>query len=206
MSPRNENSSPPERKPCFHAGDSITERGTIAGVGSQPASPGAVVLLIGGGWFSRPEPEPPLQLPVDPGDEIDHPPVQEETRPHPEEQVLGRHFKGHLDVLIQELRADPDLHRPLVPGLHIELAAAAKACNLSEGAPPPAPASTTTPLPQKLAYMKKELLAELSISSTTLWRLEVLGQLRAVPGLRHKLYARAEVERFLKGENKTGWR
>jgi hypothetical protein len=50
------------------------------------------------------------------------------------------------------------------------------------------------------------LLAELSISSTTLWRLEVLGQLRAVPGLRHKLYARAEVERFLKVENKTGWR
>jgi hypothetical protein len=94
----------------------------------------------------------------------------------------------------------------VVAKIATRLAAAAKARNLSEGAPPPAPASTTTPLPQKLAYRKKELLAELSISSTTLWRLEVLGQLRAVPGLRHKLYARVEVERFLKGENKTGWR
>ncbi len=67
----------------IHAGDFLTERGTFAGAGSQPASPCAVVLRIGGGWFSRPDPEPPFQLPVDPGNEIGHPPVQEEVRPHP---------------------------------------------------------------------------------------------------------------------------
>jgi len=74
----------------------------------------------------------------------------------------------------------------------------------TRGAPPgttPAPAATL----KKLAYKKKELLAELGISGTTLWRLEILGRLTPVPGIRHKIYARTEVERFLRGEQ-TGWR
>lgn len=49
----------------------------------------------------------------------------------------------------------------------------------------------------KLAYTKKELCAALSISSTTLWRLEARGLLKPVAGMRHRIYSQKEVERFL---------
>lgn len=53
---------------------------------------------------------------------------------------------------------------------------------------------------QKLAYPIEELMAELGVSKTTIWRWESLGLLKPVPYLRHKIYAREEVERFLKGQ------
>lgn len=40
--------------------------------------------------------------------------------------------------------------------------------------------------PQKLAYTKKELLAELGVSETTLWRWESRGVIKPMPGIRHK--------------------
>lgn len=64
--------------------------------------------------------------------------------------------------------------------------------------PPPAPVT------QKLAYPIEELMAELGVGRTTVWRWEVLGLLKPVPHLRHKIYAREEVERFLKGQA-SGW-
>ncbi len=47
-------------------------------------------------------------------------------------------------------------------------------------------------------FSRSELLAFLGICSTTLWTLEKLGRIRAVPGMRRKLYPREEVERFLR--------
>lgn len=61
---------------------------------------------------------------------------------------------------------------------------------------PTAPAPTT----EKLAYPIEELMAELGVSRTTIWRWEALGLLKPVPYLRHKIFARSEVERFLKGQ------
>jgi DNA-binding XRE family transcriptional regulator len=52
----------------------------------------------------------------------------------------------------------------------------------------------------KLAYTAKELCAELSLSRDTIYKLECSGRIRAVPGIRHKIYSRAEVERLLKGD------
>jgi hypothetical protein len=57
-----------------------------------------------------------------------------------------------------------------------------------------------TPIPpEKLAFSKSELAAAIGLSGVTLWRLEKRGLLKPVPGIRHKLFARAEVERFLRG-------
>lgn len=53
---------------------------------------------------------------------------------------------------------------------------------------------------QKLAYPIKELMAEFGVSRSTIWKWEVLGLLKPVPYLRHKIYARNEIERFLKGQ------
>ena len=53
---------------------------------------------------------------------------------------------------------------------------------------------------EKLAYNKRELCAALGLCDTTLWRLEKLGRLNPVPGIRHKLYSKAEVARFLAGK------
>ena len=53
---------------------------------------------------------------------------------------------------------------------------------------------------QKLAYNTRELAAALGICTVSLWRLEKRGLLRPVPGLRHKIYARTEVDRFLSGK------
>lgn len=71
------------------------------------------------------------------------------------------------------------------------------ATRLAPAAPTPAPLPLPAPTLQKLAYTKNELAAELGLSTVTIWRLERRGLLRPVPGIRHKLYARKEIERFL---------
>lgn len=50
---------------------------------------------------------------------------------------------------------------------------------------------------EKSPFSRSELLAFLGICSTTLWKLEKTGRIRAVPGIGRKLYPRAEVDRFL---------
>lgn len=59
--------------------------------------------------------------------------------------------------------------------------------------------TTTAPLTERLAYNVEELQAVTGLSRTTVWRLEKRGLLRAVPGVRSKLYSRAAVEAFLNG-------
>lgn len=59
---------------------------------------------------------------------------------------------------------------------------------------------TPTPTVEKLAYNTAELCAALGLCQTTLWRLNHRGLLRPIPGLRHKLYAKTEVQRFLVGK------
>jgi hypothetical protein len=51
----------------------------------------------------------------------------------------------------------------------------------------------------RLAYTKAELCQALRVSPVTLWRLEQRGLLVPIPGIRHKLYPIAAVERFLAG-------
>jgi DNA-binding transcriptional MerR regulator len=52
--------------------------------------------------------------------------------------------------------------------------------------------------PEKLAFTRREVQAALGgISTVTLWRLEKRGLLRPVQGIRHRIYARTEIERFL---------
>ena len=53
---------------------------------------------------------------------------------------------------------------------------------------------------EKLAYNTAELCAALGLCQTTLWRLNHRGLLRPIPGLRHRLYAKTEVQRFLSGK------
>ena len=62
-----------------------------------------------------------------------------------------------------------------------------------------------TQLPERLAYSRKELAAELNLSPVPLWRLETKGLIKPVPGVRHKMYSNAEVNRFLSGKN-VGWK
>jgi hypothetical protein len=68
----------------------------------------------------------------------------------------------------------------------------------------PQPDATKT-LSPKLAFTLKELCAELSISKVTVYRLEIRGLIKPVPGIRHKLYSRVDVERFLAGKHPC-WR
>ena len=58
----------------------------------------------------------------------------------------------------------------------------------------PEPQKTPTP---KLAYTLKELCGELGVSSVTIYRLTCRGLLKPLPYFRTKIYARAEVERFI---------
>ena len=58
----------------------------------------------------------------------------------------------------------------------------------------------TAPPVEKLAYSTQELCAALGLSDVTLWRLAKRGLLNPVPGIRHRLYSRVEVERFLAGK------
>jgi hypothetical protein len=53
---------------------------------------------------------------------------------------------------------------------------------------------------EKLAFNLRELCASLGVSRVTVYRLEQRGLLKAIPGIRHKLYAKREVERFLTGK------
>ena len=58
-------------------------------------------------------------------------------------------------------------------------------------------------LPPKLAYTLKELSSELGVSKVTIYRLTQRGLLKPLPYFRTKVFARAEVERFL--ESATNW-
>lgn len=71
--------------------------------------------------------------------------------------------------------------------------------------PPPAapPQITLTPAP-KLAFTRKELCAELSMSVASITRLEQRGLIKPVLGLRTKLYSRTEVERYLESTTYIG--
>lgn len=51
---------------------------------------------------------------------------------------------------------------------------------------------------EKLAYSRAETCAVLGVSATSLWRLEKMGRIRCVPGIRNKIFPRAEIERFLR--------
>ena len=53
---------------------------------------------------------------------------------------------------------------------------------------------------ERLAYSGEEIQRALGISHVTLWRLEKRGLLRPLPGLKRKLYAVAEVQRFVGGK------
>jgi hypothetical protein len=57
--------------------------------------------------------------------------------------------------------------------------------------------SAPTRATDKLAFSKKELCDAIGVSPVTLWRLEKRGLLRPVAGIRHRIYSRKEVERFL---------
>lgn len=58
---------------------------------------------------------------------------------------------------------------------------------------------SAAPTAARLAYSKAELASSLGLSEITIWRLERKGLLRAVPGVRHKIYSVAAVQRFLDG-------
>lgn len=49
----------------------------------------------------------------------------------------------------------------------------------------------------KLVYSLKELSALLGISTLTLRRLNTRGLIRSLPGIRHKIFSRREVDRFI---------
>ena len=78
-------------------------------------------------------------------------------------------------------------------------------------APQSLPAQSDTPTekdpataPLRLSYTRKQLCEELSLSPDTLYKLENQGLLRPLPGIRHKIYSRSEVERFL-SSGKAKW-
>jgi hypothetical protein len=52
---------------------------------------------------------------------------------------------------------------------------------------------------ERLTFTKKETQAVTGLSATSLWRLEVRGLLKPIPGIRHKIYSRAAVEKFVAG-------
>jgi hypothetical protein len=82
----------------------------------------------------------------------------------------------------------------LLPSEHCTGARGIKLTKLVNTLQAPAPEA------KKLAYTAAELCAALSISAVTLWRLEKRGLLRAVPGVRHKIYSADTVHRFLAGK------
>jgi predicted DNA-binding transcriptional regulator AlpA len=65
--------------------------------------------------------------------------------------------------------------------------------------------NTSAPIPtaavEKMAFSTTELCVALGVSRVTIYRLEKRGILRPVPGIRHKVWPRREVERFLNGSN-----
>ena len=57
----------------------------------------------------------------------------------------------------------------------------------------------------RLSYTRRQLSEELNLSAETLYELENQGRLRPLPGIRHKIYSRVEVERFL-SSSEAKWR
>lgn len=55
----------------------------------------------------------------------------------------------------------------------------------------------TETMPDKLAFTLAELRSILSVGKSTIYKLESLGLIWSVPGLRHKIYSRETVLRFL---------
>lgn len=53
---------------------------------------------------------------------------------------------------------------------------------------------------EKLVYTAAEVKGILGVSGVTLWRLEKRGLLRAVTGIRHKLYSKNALLAFLEGD------
>ena len=53
---------------------------------------------------------------------------------------------------------------------------------------------------EKMAYNVNELCAATGLCRHTFYNLVKRGKLRRIPNIRHALFARAEVERFLRGE------
>jgi len=64
----------------------------------------------------------------------------------------------------------------------------------------PIQAIQPTPTVEKLTYSTADLCSALGLSSVTLWRLSRRGLLRPIQGIRHRLYAKTEVQRFLSGK------
>jgi hypothetical protein len=80
---------------------------------------------------------------------------------------------------------------------------------LTAATPPPLAPATPAAVESKgaatrLAYTLKQLCAELSLSPDTVYKLEACGRIKSLPGIRRKIYSRAEVERFLAG-GKARW-
>ena len=57
---------------------------------------------------------------------------------------------------------------------------------------------------ERMAFNRQETCALLGVSVTTLWRWEARGLIRPVAHLRHKVYPKSEIERFLKQSTTTG--
>ncbi len=53
---------------------------------------------------------------------------------------------------------------------------------------------------ESLTYNSAQVCAVIGIKRTTLWRLERRGMLRPLPGIRHKLYSRKAVARYVEGK------
>lgn len=79
--------------------------------------------------------------------------------------------------------------------------------NQRVSAPPPLPTPAPEPAGkvERIAYSGQEVCDLLRISKTSLWRLEKLGRITPIPGLRHKLFAKVELDRFLSGTSPTSW-
>jgi hypothetical protein len=54
----------------------------------------------------------------------------------------------------------------------------------------------TSPAVERLTYRSREAATALGISMTTLWRLDKRGDLKPIPGLRHRLYSIKALQRF----------
>jgi hypothetical protein len=66
------------------------------------------------------------------------------------------------------------------------------------------PPASIPPIPPKLAYTAEELCKELSLSRDSIYKLEASGRLKAMPGIRRKIYSRSAVDRLLAG-GKADW-
>ena len=53
---------------------------------------------------------------------------------------------------------------------------------------------------ERLAFSSRELCQAIGVSDVTLWRLAKKGILKPIPGIRHRIYSRTAVERFLAGK------